>query len=503
MKNNSRFGGKLRKRLLFTLSTFLLLVVGGCVMLYCFFATDYYVFAKSRVLENAYAYAGTLDLADITESEAVVLESYGTDYTIRMLIADQEMNLVYASVGFTDDSITRLVDQWITRRTEEYLPQAKAVHREDLFEEGDSYLCLSGLEEQGSGTYYICLYEDIQGAANTIAYFNQFMVVLLIVTLLSGAIYVLLISNQILTPIERIDEVAGKITDGDLSVRVRGTVPVDELGDLTRKINQMADTIQANLNRLENYNAALQRQNATMESFEQLQKQFVSQVTHELKTPLAIISTQAEMMEWVDEEEQRRYYCESIMEEVEKMSRLISDVLSMSVTEHRLNQLILERIDLAGGCRSQIRKYDDWLSQKNLQFSADIDNTCIAFFSWQHFDQILNNFVMNACQHTPEGGRIRVVLRNMDTDFFLSVFNSGKPIKEEDRDRIWTGYYHLKSLSQGNEAKSVGLGLFIVRDIVKTYSGECDFTNLEDGVLFWVKIPKNCRSEEMIVPERD
>ena len=490
-KSRPLFRGKLRYRLMLTLSSFLLLVVGGCVLLYYLFAPDYYVFFNRRVIENAFQYIAAMDLADLSESQLNTLEGYESNHNIRILIADQELNLVYASGTFSENSITHTVNQWITQRTQEYTLDAKASFRSSLFQPHDAYICLLGLEEQGSGTYYICLYENMRGVSQTISYFNQFMVILLVLTLLAGLLYVMFISRYILSPIERIDQVAGKIADGDLSVRVNGPVPIDELGALTHKINRMADTIQSDLNRLENYNAALVQQNATMEAFERLQKQFVSQVTHELKTPLAIISTQAEMMEWETDEEQRRYYAESIMEEVDKMSRMISDVLSMSFNDHRLTHLIVERIDLAQCCQSQMKKYEDWLGQHEIHLSSQIDAPCEALISRQQFEQVLNNFVMNACQHTPRGGQIRITLQDMEPDFFLSVYNSGAPISEQDRDKIWTGYYHLKSLNQGTDAKSVGLGLFIVRDIVKTYAGECDFTNLEDGVVFWVKLPKH------------
>lgn len=490
-KPRSLFRGKLRYRLMLTLSSFLLLVVGGCVLLYSLFATDYYVFFNRRVIDNVFSYITALDLADLSEAQLDTLDSYESNHRIRILIADEELNLVYASGNFSENNITHTVDQWIAQRTQEYTVDAKASFQSSLFLPHDAYICLFGLEEQGSGSYYVCLYENMRGVAQTISYFNQFMVILLVLTLLAGMLYVIFISRYILSPIERIDEVAGKIADGDLSVRVNGPVPVDELGALTQKINRMADTIQNDLNQLENYNAALLQQNATMEAFERLQKQFVSQVTHELKTPLAIISTQAEMIEWETDEEQRRYYSESIMEEVEKMSRMISDVLSMSFNDHRLNHLIVERIDLAECCHSQMKKYSDWLGQHQIHLSAQIDAPCEALISRQQFEQVLNNFVMNACQHTPQGGEIRVTLQDMESDVFLSVYNSGAPISEQDRDKIWTGYYHLKSLNQGTDGKSVGLGLFIVQDIVKTYAGECDFTNLEDGVVFWVKLPKH------------
>lgn len=490
--------GKLRYRLMLTLSAFLLCVVGGCVLVYLFFATDYYVHEKAGSLNSDREYIATLDLADLTEEQYAQLSDREDRHAVRILIADEEFNLVYASGSFSEDYISDVVDRWITSRTEEYSAKAKAVRRENLFREGDSYLCLLSIVSQGSGRYYVCLYENIRTAADTIHYFNQFMVALLVLTLLGGIAYVVYISRQLLSPIERIDAVAGKIADGDLTVRVQEGTYTDEFGNLTRTVNRMADTIQNNLNRLENYNAALQRQNQTMESFERLQRQFVSQVTHELKTPLAIISTQAEMMEWTHEEKQRRYYCESIMEEVGKMSRMISDVLAMSFDEHRLSHMILERIDLAQVCRSQMKKYEDWLEQHQIQLSSTIDKQCVALFSQQQFEQILNNFVMNASQHTPKGGRIRISLRDMEEDFLLSVFNSGDPIPEEDRDKIWTGYYHLKSLNRGNaEESNVGLGLFIVRDIVGSCGGECDFVNTAEGVTFWVKVPKRLGEEEL------
>ena len=135
--------------------------------------------------------------------------------------------------------------------------------------------------------------------------------------------------------------------NNDFSKHLPEQSRLNELGELSSEINLMEDKIQQNINDLNNYNYLLLRQNRDMAEFEDMRKKLVSNITHELKTPLAIISSQVELLQYEYDETKKDYYFTSILEETDKMSRLISSILQNSRMENKIQQASLRWTSLS------------------------------------------------------------------------------------------------------------------------------------------------------------
>ena len=112
-----------------------------------------------------------------------------------------------------------------------------------------------------------------------------------------------------------------------------------------------------------------------------------------------------------------------------------------------------------------------------------------------YLERAVNNYLMNAFQHTEQGNRIRVCLKTEKQKVRLEVYNDGQNIREDQMERIWDSFYTSSRKKQGtsgempNGQKNIGIGLFIVRKIVEKHEGRCGAENMEEGVLFWIELP--------------
>lgn len=245
----------------------------------------------------------------------------------------------------------------------------------------------------------------------SIRYVNSFLNGILLVALVLGSAFAWVICSQIVNPIQKITRVAQKITENDFSVRASESIHSYELQNLAQSINQMADKIQRDINDLNNYNYLLLRQNRNMAEFEKARKNIVSTATHELKTPLAIISSQVEMLQYEYDDSQKDYYFSSIMEEIEKMSGLISNILHNSFQYESLPDTLMARDNLSVLFETLLPKYKIWMSASNITFTSSVQEDCFAVFDAVQIEQAVNNYIMNACGHTKPGRQITLTLR--------------------------------------------------------------------------------------------
>lgn len=255
----------------------------------------------------------------------------------------------------------------------------------------------------------------------------------LLVALILGSGFAWLICTQIVKPVVRISNVAKKISENDFSVRASESIPSFELQQLAKNINQMADKIQRDINDLNNYNYLLLRQNRNMAEFEDIRKTIVSKMTHELKTPLAIISSQVEMLQYEYDDTKKDYYFSSIMEEIEKMSGLISNILNNSFTDSSLPSTLMARDDLSVLLDTLIPKYTCWMTSSNIRFSTSVQEDCFAVFDPMQIEQVVNNYIMNAWNHTKPGHQIILTcVRTKKASTVLSI-TKGATFRKRNR----------------------------------------------------------------------
>lgn len=233
------------------------------------------------------------------------------------------------------------------------------------------------------------------------------------------------------------------------------------------------------------------KQKLRSERMERLQKEFVARMTHELKTPLAVISSQVEMMEYVSEREKQKQYIDSVKEEVERISGMVGNMLDISVVEHQMEHMLLKRLNMREIMEYTAMKYEGIISKKQVCLETFFDEGCIVCGDREYIEQALNNFMMNALEHTPMQGSIRMTLKKQKGAVRVAVYNEGSHISPKDQDRLWDGYYRNEQEPDvRSSTPHVGLGLSIVRNAVWMHGGICGVENMEEGVEFWFEIPE-------------
>lgn len=463
-------------------NAFLLAVVGGAILFYLFFAEDYYVLRKGKVMNTAFESIRQFDLAYLQPENEQVIQALEEE-SFSVLICDETFQIVYSS-KISDDK-TAVEEQVVGQKTR-YLADAEASYEEELT---GKPISLYGLITQNDQDFYVYITEYTRIMRRAIAYVNNFLADVLLLLMVLGSIFAYFLAGWIVRPVLDIQKVANKMAQNDFSVRIADKQPKNEVGELAGDINRMAEKIQRNVNDLNNYNYLLLRQNRDMAEFEEMRKKLVSNITHQLKTPLAIISSQVELLQYEYDASKKEYYFSSIMEEIDKMSVLISSILQKSRLEHQIQNSVLRRTDLSALMRKLLPKYENWFSAGKIWFSSQIEPDCIAWVDELQIEQAVNNYMMNAKRHTKAGGEVKLLLEAQEEDCCISVYNDGACLPAEEMKRIWIDFYQ-SGKQRADSNTEIGLGLYIVQDIMHQHKGSCGVLNRENGVEFWLKIPK-------------
>lgn len=264
-----------------------------------------------------------------------------------------------------------------------------------------------------------------------------------------AAVGAYIISKKTVDPIEKITNSALEISTGsDLSKRL-------ETNSAPREISNLAVT----------FNGMFERLRASFEN----EKRFTSDASHELRTPLSVIKAECEyaLSENADNDE-RLQALESIEEQTDKMTALVSSLLSVTRAEQGIGRFTLEESDLSELVEDVCRKF---VSTKNIELITDIDNGIIVNLNKTLLTQLLENLLSNADKYGRENGVINVKLYSEKDKTVLSVRDNGIGISEEDLPKIWNRFYRADA--SRSETEGFGLGLALVKKISEIHSAEC------------------------------
>lgn len=221
------------------------------------------------------------------------------------------------------------------------------------------------------------------------------------------------------------------------------------------------------------------------------QREFVANISHELKTPLAVVSSQVEMLEIGEDQIDRPYYYASIREELDKMSKMVGELLDFSMLDNQMSVMEMSRVNVSELLEYLLLRYDAMFQKNDIKVSKTICRNGMVYGNQMYLERAVNNYLMNAFQHTKQGKQIAVILKRGRQELYLEIYNDGERIQEEQMERIWDSFYtsSRKKKPRPGEERNIGLGLFVVRKIVEKHKGSCGVENRENGVAFWMKIP--------------
>lgn len=218
---------------------------------------------------------------------------------------------------------------------------------------------------------------------------------------------------------------------------------------------------------------------------ENSRRQMTSAIAHELKTPIAVLSSYSEALQENIDAEKQKYYLEVIREETDRMDRMVLELLDLSRLEAGKYKLRRENFDLEELVREIIRPLESQIDEKKITVEWQIGEKETLADRYR-FGQVVENFLTNAIRHTPQGGRI--ILRIGMNHETLSVENTGRPIPQDQLGKVWETFW------QGDRSRNErgsGLGLAICRSIMFLHGGSCKVENTASGVRFTANIDKS------------
>lgn len=333
----------------------------------------------------------------------------------------------------------------------------------------------------GDETYYIYVKDSLSGVSLVFDFSNKVLKLVVLGYVVVCSIVLFLAISPYVKQIREVTKVAKNISENNLSVRYQGKIREDEIGELALSVNKMADTIQKNINNLENYNFVLCEDNRYMMEYEKSRQMLLRNITHDLKTPLAVISSQVEMIATCKEQKDKDYYFQSAMDEISKMSKMISNVLKMTVEERRIISREVQLIDVSAYITQLCNDTQAYINSCELELNIDISPNVKLNTIKEYVEFVFRNYLSNAVQNAHKNTVITVSLKENSGKIRLAVQNCGKQISDDVKDKIWTEAF--TTLPQGRE--NTGLGLYIVKEISLKEHTQCGFDNTENGVRFW------------------
>lgn len=317
----------------------------------------------------------------------------------------------------------------------------------------------------------------------------KFMMISGVAAIVIGVLFAYYFSNKITSPILEINNRAKKISELNFEHEciVNGN---DEISELADSINKMSGKLSSAIEELKIKNSSLEKEIENEKKLEKMRREFISNVSHELKTPISLIAGYAEGLKYsvIEENGEKESYCDVIIDEAGKMDRLIKDLLELSVIQYGGASFEFEKFEISLLIEKIVNKFRIKFNENSIKVLSDIEKNVIITADCLRIEQVISNFLDNAIKNCSRKKEIAVIMKKKEEKIYLSVYNSGRNIHEEVAERIWESFYKLDE-SRNREAGGAGLGLAISAAIIKQHEGSCGFNNCDDGVLFWFEIP--------------
>lgn len=319
---------------------------------------------------------------------------------------------------------------------------------------------------------------------------NDFYLYIGILSVAIGTVIAFIFAKRFTRPILELNDITKSLANLNFSKKsqIRNK---DELGELAGNINYLSTKLDTTISELNEANIKLQKDIERERQIDEMRKQFISSVSHELKTPITLIQGYAEGLkdDVMEDRTSKEYYCDVIIDESSKMDRLVKDLLQLSQLESGHSQLNKETFDITKLIKDVLDKYKPIFEEKDIKIITQISNSINVHADIGKIEQVIKNYLNNAINHIDDEKVIKINVIDDSQDVNVKIFNTGNPIPEDELDNIWISFYKVDK-SRTREYGGTGLGLSIVQRIIELHKGKVGVSNLHDGVEFWFQLNK-------------
>ncbi|GIO37394.1 two-component sensor histidine kinase [Paenibacillus antibioticophila] len=336
------------------------------------------------------------------------------------------------------------------------------------------------IQDRDGNPAYLFAMTSLQPVNEAAGMIKEYYVYIIIATLILVVLASFYYSRQITRPLLRINRTTRQMADLDFSEKIPITTK-DEIGALSSNINELSERLHAHILRLE--------QDIEKEKqLENTRKEFISGVSHELKTPLSVIQSCLAIMKDGVASHKRDYYFKAMEDEVKRMDLLIADMLELAKYESGTYTMDMDSFYIDAVIERVCAKLDTDIEAKQLHLELSLKPVEV-LANERRIEQVVVNFLSNAIRYTPEQESILVsILEDGDT-VKVCIENKGAHIQGQQLERIWDRFYRGEP-SRKRSTGGTGLGLAISKKILEIHGVTYGVTNTSDGVLFYFHLNK-------------
>lgn len=351
---------------------------------------------------------------------------------------------------------------------------------------GEQWLTLSARTNDGLN---LLLWVSLSNVSSGAEITNRFLLWSGVATLLIGALAALLMARSMTKPVRQLSRMAQRMAQLDFSERYVGEGH-DELAELGHSLNTVSETLESNLSELKTANARLRGDMEAQARQNEARSRFIRNVSHELKTPLALIQSYAEGLgeNAADDAESRAYYCEVIEDEAEKLTQILAKLTMLMQLESGSEELLIDRFDINALLKRAVERYAPLFEEKGAPLPTVTDDPCAVWGDAVLIENVVTNYLTNALNHVTPGGEIRITATPTDHGTVaVTVFNSGNAIPDEDLPHIWESFYKVDK-AHTRAYGGTGIGLSVVAAVMTAHGMPFGAENRDGGVAFFFEL---------------
>ena len=406
---------------------------------------------------------------------------------ISIAVIDSEYNVVYTNVREKQMMVVQLFGYLYDKSHQEVLEKTDSY---DICKSVDpqnntEYLSMWGSFDNGD---IFIMRSPLESIRSAVTIFNRFIGVVGGCVILVSVLLAWYFSKRITEPIMELATLSQKMADLDFEAKYTSGGS-NEIGVLGENFNRMSERLEQTISNLKKANYKLQKDIEQKEKRENMRSEFLGNVSHELKTPIALIQGYAEgLKEGVnDDPESREFYCEVIMDEAGKMNRMVKNLLALNQLEFGEDDVQFERFDITSLISGVLQSLDILIEQKEAQVIFRHKNPVYVWADEFKVEQVVRNYVNNALNHVDGEKVIEIKITQENDVAKITVFNTGTPIPEEDLPHIWEKFYKVDK-ARTREYGGNGIGLSIVKAIMDSFGKGYGAINHTNGVEFWFEL---------------
>lgn len=495
MKKRIKIFSSIRAKLFISLCVIVLAIITLLILLNNLVLENFYLYNKENSLKTVYDTINTYYQNSSYTQEQIndELDKISIKYDFDILIRNNLNESIYYSNKDFFSSFPQMTSMDPESLRSQY----------NVLEDGNNYTIIEAYDNVTNikyivifatldNNYRLYIRMPITSIQESVKISNRFLYIIALFVIVFGGIIISIVSRRFSQPIVELETIAKRMSNLDFSQKYKSSEANDEIDRLGESINILSRKLESTIAQLKNANIELEKDVEEKSKIDDMRKSFISDVSHELKTPIALIQGYSEgLIENVNsDEESRRFYAEVILDEATKMDKLVKRLLELMKLEYGKMDFNNSNFDIIELEKEILRKSQVMIEKENVILEFQDSKPIEVYADDFYIEQIITNYVTNAIKYSTEiNGSKKIKIRNeiKDDKVRVTVFNTFEGLSEEEINRIWNRFY--KADESRNRAKGGnGIGLSLVKAIMNNYGNDFGVKNVVGGVEFYFEV---------------